>query len=65
MLARRGANVTDHEVQLRSVFREEDVAKVLSDDSLIGKLSRIIIDEANENGNDKGLDYIFCHWGAI
>ena len=64
MLARRGANVTDHEIQLRSAFGEEDVAKVLNDDSVIGKLSRNIIDEASENGNDKGNAYMFCHWGA-
>lgn len=61
LLARRGANVTDHEVQLRCVFREEDIAKVLKDDSFIGQLSRSMIDEAKENGHGEGVEYKFCY----
>ena len=59
MLARRGANLTDHEVQLRSVFGEGGTAKVLKDDALIGKLSRSMLDEAEENGQSEGVDYKF------
>ena len=56
LLARRGANVADHEKQLRSVFGDYNTEKILNDDALIGRLSKIItLDVAKEVGADEGV----------
>ena len=54
LLARRGANVSDHEQQLRSVFGDDNADKVLNDDALIGKLSRIMLDVTRKDRHDEG-----------
>ena len=54
-LARRGANVADHEEQLRDVFGEEKTARILKDDALIGKLARLMFDKATKVEDDAGF----------
>ena len=60
LLARRGANVSDHEKELKSVFGEYNADKILQDDALIGRLSQIVtLDVAKESGHDEGVKYKF------